>query len=267
MFVFIEAVRLNMKVFFRYKWVYMMTIIIQPVLMLVNVGLFSSIYSHNGTQTVKGYSLEQMIWYYTAAGFVFVFIWNQTQLRISHRIISGDLTVDLLRPIPLFNFEMADALAGRIVGVLFEFIPAVFFYSLIFFPSFITPLSVLRFSISITFSFMLYYIMSFLIGLVTFVIKNNNTVGAIKDLVITALGGVFIPLEFFPDSLNRVIDWLPFKYTFYWPIQFFLNRGEASDFKIFIRVILIQAVWCLFLYILCRLFWKAAVKKFCAAGG
>jgi ABC-2 type transport system permease protein len=267
MSVFIEAVRQHMKVFMRYKSSYLITLVLIPLLMLINISLFKSIYSFNQTVSIKGYTLEQMVWYYTTVNFVFVFIWNFTHTRISEKILSGDLVIDLLRPISLFRSELAHAVALRLVGILLEFVPNIFLYSLIIFPSFITPLSLIRFFIIIIFAFVLYYMISFLIGLLAFIVKNNMTVIALKEVVITALGGVFIPLEFLPGGLNRVLDFLPFKYIFYWPIQVFLNKGNTGDWRFFFEIVGVQIIWSLFFYILCRLLWKRVVKQFCAAGG
>ena len=128
---FLEVIRMHFKVFIQYKWSYMISLIIEPISLLINIALFTSIYSYNHTTFIKGYSLNQMIWYFMGATFVSVFVWNFTDSRISNKILSGDFTIDLLRPISVFRFELANAIALRIVGVLMEFVPGVILYSLI----------------------------------------------------------------------------------------------------------------------------------------
>lgn len=109
--------------------------------------------------------------------------------------------------------------------------------------------------------------MNFLIGLLAFVLNNNSSVSAIKGILIALAGGGFIPLEFLPDWANRVFDLLPFKYIVYWPVQVFLNKENAATLETFAFIIGRQLIWIGILYVLCKISWKNAVKKFCVAGG
>jgi len=267
MIAFLEVIKLHLKIFFQYKWGFAITLLIQPFSVLINVALFSSIYKFNGTSSIKGYSLDQMIWYFTVINFIWAFIWNFTDGRIANKILTGDLSIDLLKPISLFRFELGNAIALRIVGVLMEFVPGVVLYSLIYYPQFLTVFSLMKFILVVMFSFTLFYLLNFLIGLLAFVIKNNSSLTTLKMLFISLAGGAFMPLEFFPAWVNRIIDFFPFKYMFYWPIQFFLNKAGAQELSDLLRVLSIQTAWILVMYISCKIFWNKAASKFCAVGG
>ena len=260
-----NLIKMNIKVYIQDKWGYLFTLFIQPILMIINYLLYSSIYEYNNTSEIKGYELNQMIWYFTAVNFIFVFIWNTTHTRIAERVLSGDMSIDLLRPVSLFKFEIADAIADRIVGILCEFIPAIFLYSLIVFPKFLTLKSMIMFLIVVMFAFILYFNISYIIGMFAFLIKNNNTIIVVKEALITLLGGVYFPLEFLPDRLNAFLDLLPFKYVFYWPIQFFLNNNVNE--MLMLRIIVKQLIWSLILYVLSKFITRIKIKKYCAVGG
>ena len=66
---------------------------------------------------------------------------NFAESRISRKIITGDL----LKPLSLFRNELANAVALRTVGVCMEFIPGIIFFSLMYLPTFLTPLSLGKF--------------------------------------------------------------------------------------------------------------------------
>lgn len=264
---FLEIIRMHFKVFIQYKWVYALTLIIHPIILLINMALFSSIYAYNHTQFIKGYSLDQMIWYFTAVSFIAVFVWNYTDQRISNRILTGELTIDLLRPVTLFRFELGNAVALRICGVLFEFVPGIILYSLLYFPRFLTAAAFIKFFILAVTAFVIYYLFSFLLGLSAFIIKSNTAIIDIRVAIMSIIGGSIIPLEFYPGWLNTILDFLPFKYIFYWPVQFFLNKESVQGTGPLVRVFLIQWLWIGILYFVCQFLWKKAVKKFCAVGG
>lgn len=265
--VFIEVVKLNLKYFLQRKWAFLLTLIADPVILLINIALFTSIYRYNKTQSILGYSLTQMIWYFTVIQFVWYFVWNQADVRIAERILSGDLAVDLLRPLSVFRFELGNAVALRIMGVTLEFIPNMLLCSLVIHPDFLTLFSLLKFFAVVIMAFILFFLTNYLIGLLAFLIKNNSSIRNIKFIIISLAAGAYIPLEFFPGWFNRIMDFFPFKYLFYWPVQFFLNREFVRGFRPFVEILSIQALWAAGLYILCRLSWRQTMKRFCAVGG
>ncbi|OPX45248.1 hypothetical protein CLHUN_11350 [Ruminiclostridium hungatei] len=265
--VFMEVIKLNFKVMFQYKWTFAMTVIIQPILLLINMSLFKSIYAYNDTTSIKGYGFEQMVWYYTAYYVILSFVWNGITHQISRKILSGQLATDLLKPISVFRFMLAGAISSRIVAMLVDFLPGMLIYSLILFPSFMTVQSFFSFVLIALLAFVLNYMFSFLLGMSAMIIKNNMSINAIREVLQAIVGGGLIPLEFMPVWLNRIFDFLPFKYIIYWPIQFFLNRVEGNRLEMLLRVGFLQIVWIIVFYAAIQILWKSLIKKFCAAGG
>ena len=263
---FCEMIRMNIKIYIQHKWGFLFTLFVQPVVLLINYFIFTSIYAYNGTAVIKGYEVNQMIWYYTAVHFVSIFIWNNAHQNISSKVLSGDISVDLLKPTNLYLIELADAIGLRLVGILLEFLPAVFIYSLVVFPDFISIISVLQFLVTSILSFFLYFNLGFFVGMFAFLLKRSQTINAIKDVLVNVFGGVLIPLEFYPQAIAGVLDYLPFKYIFYWPVQFFLNR-HVGELSVFLRVTVIQLIWILLLFALAQVMSKSMMRRYCAVGG
>ena len=86
-------------------------------------------------------------------------------------------------------------------------------------------------------------------------------------MLFAVFGGSYIPLNFLPESIKNISCYLPFQYIIYWPIQFFLNTEETSEVKVFLYVIINQILWILVLYIIYRILWKKAIKKYVSFGG
>jgi ABC-2 type transport system permease protein len=264
---FLAFIKTNFKIMIQYKWGFMISLIGDPIVMLINIALFSSIYKHNGVQLILGYSLSQMIWYFTGVTFIWYLIWNFTDSNIAEKIISGNLAIDLLRPVSVIKMELAQAIALRTAGVVFEFIPGIILYSIIFYPDFLTVSSLLKFLAVVILSFTLFFLLNFLVGMSAFVIQSNFSLQSIKFILISLTAGAYIPLEFFPNWFNRLNGFLPFQYIFYWPIQFFLNKDFTHGWAALLRIIVTQLLWVIALYSLCKYLWRYAIRKFGAVGG
>ena len=263
---FWEIVKYQIKEFIQYKASFAITIIIQPIMILINIALFTSIYAFNGTSQIEGYNLSQMIWYFNGINFVTTIIFNFTDLRLCQKILSGDLVMDLLRPISILKYELAYSIGLRLTALMVELTPSIVVYSLIYFPSFMTLFSILRFALTVFLAFFILYFINFLIGLSAFIFKNNGAMTSIKVLLISLLGGGAIPLDFYPKAVGSVLDFLPFKYIYYWPTQFLLNMKETQDIRVLVKVCLIQFLWIAVLYFVTKLLWKKSVQRFCAVG-
>lgn len=264
---FFEIIKVQFKTSIQYKWGFAITLIIQPIIMLINIALFRSIYEYNKVSFIKGYDVDQMIWYFTTVCFMFGLIWNYADTHLSDKILTGDLAIDLLRPIQLFRVEVARAIGLKIVTIFFEFLPGLLIFSLIYYPRFLTLSSLLKFILLAFMAFSLYFLFNFLMGLCAFIIKNNTSLIAIRTTFVTVMGGAVIPIEFYPKSFAQILDWLPFKYIFYWPIQFFLNQDNTRSGEALLKTFSMQLLWVIILYSCCWFFEKKVFKKFCSAGG
>ena len=264
---FLSYYKKNFKIMLMSKWGFAISLLIDPIVLLINISLFTSIYTYNNTQNILGYSLSQMIWYFAGTSFIWYLTFNFADHNISDGILSGDISVLLLKPVSVMKVELAEALALRTTGLFFEFIPSLILYSLIYFPDFLSIFSLLRFLLVIVFAFSINFLLNFLIGISAFVIKSNFSLQSLKTAVVGLLAGAYFPIDFFPDFIQNIINYLPFQYIFYVPIQVFLNKSPTNSLEGFMKIILIMLFWTILLYILCKVLWSKAVKRFCAAGG
>lgn len=260
-------VGMQARVNFQYRTGFALSMIIFPFVLIVNVMLFESIYAYSGADQIKGYSLTQMIWYFAALPFVWVFIYNNTPYRLSQRILRGELTTDFLKPMSIFHIELAFSVGQRFVAMVIEFFPTLFIYMAIYFPDFLTVASFCKFVLIALFSFALMFLLGFLIGMAAFGVKSVRALDDLKGGALGLLGGGLIPLDFMPDNVRKVVDVLPFKYVFYEPLQFFLNNPAKAGWKPLVETIGMQLLWIGVLYAIVRTIWSVAARRFCAAGG
>jgi ABC-2 type transport system permease protein len=252
---------------YRYPWGQLVSVAIDPIVIAGLAMMFTTLYRHNQRDEIAGYGATEMIWYFAATTLIWYWIHNVTDERIAARVLSGDLTVDLVRPLPVIVWELGHAASARVGGIVLEFLPALALYSLWFRPTFLTPASMLRFVVAASLAFLLFFSLNFLIGLSGLYVYGPNAILGLKHLLVTACAGAFVPLEFLPHSVQHVLHWLPFPYIFYWPVQTFLGRGEAGTWSGWFHREAIAASWLVALLVLCRLLWRRAVRRYAGAGG
>ncbi len=265
--VFFTMIKYNFKVMIFYRYVFLITFMIDPILLLINMALFTAIYSYNKTHVLLSYTLTQMIWYFAASNFIWNFIWNKTDDDISRGIQTGDMAMQLIRPIPVIKSNLANTIAHRFAGILFEFCPSMIIFCILCFPTFLTIYAFLKFLSFMLLGFIMNYLINFLIGLSSFFIKSNFSLQALKTIFITLTAGAYIPFEFLPNWLRHIFELLPFQYLVYWPIQFLLNKDITQSNLFYLKILASQILWIFAFYVFVKIFWKLAVKRFCSAGG
>lgn len=258
--------KIQFKSLLQYKWTFFMSVLAQPIIIYVNYMIFSTIYNYSGDSELQGYGLTQMVWFYTANLIVNSFIWNSVVSDLSYDIRSGELSNILLKPITYFKYSMATALSSRVIAIFMDFLPGIIIYSIILPPSFLSISSFVRFLILMIPTFLLNYMVNFLVGLCAMFIVNSSSLNAISNVLIAFAGGSLIPMEFYPNWLSKFLDYLPYKYIFYYPIQIFLNKSVGEAWHYWFSIVCVQLLWIIVFLILYHFLWKISIRKYCAVG-
>lgn len=260
-------IKLNIKIMFQYRKSFLLSALIHPLELVIGAVIFTSVYAFGNLESIHGYSLSQIVWYIGGMQIVGTIIWNNASGRLSNQILDGSLSILLLKPTSVFMFELANAVALRAVGILFEFFPILIIQIILFFPDFITIASTLKFVLCVFLSFFLFFLLNFAVGMTAFYMKNNSSMIALKFILTAFAGGTLIPIEFLPGWLQRLSEILPFRYLYYEPLQFFLNREAAGRWEYFVHVLGMQLLWIGLFFIGIKLVWPKVIKHFCAVGG
>lgn len=266
MIYFIGVLKRSLKIVITYKWHYIINLLLRPLFIFILISLFKTIYHYDGNRNILGYSCNQLIWYFVAVTFFYSMVWSEIDKELSQDIISGNMAVRLTKPISVFKTAFFNAISFKIIDFFFVFIPTFAIYAFFVFPDFLSFASLIKYLISSGFAFLLFYLMSFLIGISAFELQSITTLQSIKNTLVL-LSGVYIPFEFLPEFIKKLIQLLPFQYIFYIPTQFFLNKPETVSLDYFLNTLFFQSVWIVIFLVLCRIFWRKAVKKFYSVGG
>jgi len=184
--------------------------------------------------------------------------------ELQEKVTYGELTQDLLKPISIFSQFLSRTIADRLFAFLVEVIPVFVISFIIFHLKLISITATLFFVITLIFAFFINFMLSFIMGLLAFWVSKIESLQWMMFIFTRFLSGEFIPLEFLGSFVFSVSKFLPFYYIRYGAIQIFLGKTTLAESLTFI---LIQIIWIIFLYLIIKIIWGYALKKYGAVGG
>jgi ABC-2 type transport system permease protein len=261
--VYLTWMRIAIAEQFQYRvanYFYMIGMIAEPVIYLV---VWSTVAEQSGG-TVGGLSPGQLAAYYI----VWTLVRNMnivfTPYGWEDRIREGDLSGALLRPIHPIVQDLG-FFAGWKLVVITLWLPLAAFLALVFKPE-LSPnlLDVGVFAIAIWGAYLIRSLNQSTLGMATF---WTTRVGPIFQLYITAellLSGRLVPLTLMPEWVQRLADWLPFKWTFSFPIEALVGNLPADEL---LRGLAMQVFWICVGGVVLRVAFRYAVRRYGAVGG
>jgi ABC-2 type transport system permease protein len=235
----------------------------QLILMFAAVFLWRTAYSGDAHSTSM--QLDQIVTYSVLSillGSVFI---CDVQNTIYNKIREGQIVVDFYRPITLLGCYLADDLGTMMSSVVNKVLP-LFLLASIFFkmPLPVSFTSFILFIPCCVLSYAILWLLSAIVGLISFWVMELGNMGMVKDSIVRILSGSIIPLWFFPSSIQTISKFLPFQYTYQTPLAIYI--GEISPIDA-MKAMGIQFVWIAIFYALLYVVWNKAKKKTLIQGG
>ena len=261
--IYLEFARIAFLKILAYRLRYYTGIVTYFVNVTVYYFIWKAIYSDNGA--IQGFNLNQMITYISVGWIARSFYFNNIDRDLAAQVSEGRLANDLIKPVNLQLMYISQA-AGESLFRMIMFTAPTALVILLVFP--VSPpaglVPCLLFLVSLVFSFLVFALINFIIGL--FAIRLKSILGLIraKHIVIELLSGLLIPLSFFPPTFQRVFDFLPFKQITYTPLILYLGKvtGTAA-----IEALSVQLLWVVILAVVGHLFWRWNESKISIHGG
>jgi ABC-2 type transport system permease protein len=180
------------------------------------------------------------------------------------RIREGNLSGQLLKPMHILHYDLAYFAGWKFVVVLL-WVPIAIVLSLIFHPDLHpTSLEVVVFVIAIWGAYVIRSMFQGTIGMLNFWTTRGAAVFDLWMACEMLLSGRLVPLQLMPEWVQTLANFLPFKWTFGFPIESLVGDLSTSDLLLGLCV---QVLWIGIGLLLFRITWRAAVKHFSAVGG
>ncbi len=121
------------------------------------------------------------------------------------------------------------------------------------------------FPFSLLMAFMISFYIDYFVGLLGFYSESVWGLSTVKEIIVTVFSGALIPLQFFPEAMQKVLLWLPFQAIYHTPLMMVTKPDQG--WEIFLPMLFVQLFWVVILFIATRLFYNQAIKVLRISGG
>lgn len=232
----------------------------------IQINMWIAIFMNSDKEVIYNYTLPQMICYVILAGLISKVMTTNVEYEIMADIKDGGLNKFIVRPINYLLYRIVENLGSKCAQffIVYIFITiAIVSSAAIFSMKFSIQMFLLFFAV-IFFSVMLKLVMAVLISSLSFWLGETWAAFMMLDVIINVMSGGMFPLDIFGENFVNVVQYLPFQYTIYFPIQILTRQVEIKDIMI---GLLVQAVWILIFVVFNKLIWNRGMKVYISAGG
>jgi viologen exporter family transport system permease protein len=247
---------------FQYRastYMYTLGMVAEPTIYLV---VWSTIArSHGGS--VNGLTPHAFAAYYIVWTFVRTMNIVFTPYGWEHRIREGQLSANLVRPLHPIHTDISMFAGQKLVWVLM-YLPIAIGLTLVFHPA-LHPnaVEIVVFLIAIWGAYLIRTMFMWLLGMISIWTTRASAIFQTYVLAELLLSGRLLPLPLMPHWSQTVAAWLPFKWTFYFPIEAFV--GNMSTLSL-IGGLGMQLLWTAIGSTIVFFAWRLSVRHYSAVG-
>lgn len=256
------TIRLAVVEQFQYRaatYMYILGMVAEPVIYLV---VWSTIADQSGG-SVNGLTAGQFAAYYIVWTLVRTMNIVFTPYGWEWRIREGQLSGQLLRPLHPIHYDIAFFAGGKIPWLLY-YLPIAGVLAIIFDPTFdVRPAELAVFAVAIWGAYLIRTFNQTAVGLVTFWTTRVGALFSLYSVLELLLSGRLVPLSLMPGWVQSIAWVLPFRWTFYFPIEALV--GNLSDAQL-LAGLGMQVLWMLIGIGVFSLVWRHAIRRYTAVG-
>jgi ABC-2 type transport system permease protein len=214
--------------------------------------------------SVGGYSVDDFTAYYIVWTLVRVMNLAYAPYAWEWRIRRGRLNELLSIPVHPFHRDFAYFTGSKFVWILM-WIPVATVLTIAFQPRLAPSLAhVAGFLVAIWTGFAVRFLLLYLMGMITFWTTRGQ---ALFDLIVAGellLSGRLVPLALMPDWVQSVSNWLPFQWSFQFPIEVAIGRLSNGEI---LAGVGFQVFWIAGMGLALVAIWPRALRRYTAVGG
>jgi ABC-2 type transport system permease protein len=184
---------------------------------------------------------------------------------LAERIRTGDVAIDLYRPVGLIGWYLAGDLGRAAYHVLTRGVAPTILGLLLFdiaMPA--TPAAALGFVLSLLLAVVTSFGIRFLVACTAFWLLDQTGVSVLMGVLAIFLSGMTLPLVIFPEPLRSIALALPWASYLQTPADIWLGQRSGTGI---LDGLALQGLWIAVLLALCHVVLDAATRKVVVQGG
>jgi ABC-2 type transport system permease protein len=266
-------IRLAFLKFLAYRLRYYTGVVTYTIFVAGNYYLYKALFESRAIDVaaaqseplIGGLTLAEMITYVAISWIGRSFTFNNILRDLKDMIHSGAIGTQLIKPYHVQSMMMFEAIGEAGFRLLMFTLPIMVVVVPIFgITAAPEPILYLWTFVSFCLALVVHSQFNFILGCLAFSMKNIQGVIRAKMVSMDFLTGVVVPFTFFPETVQRVIEWLPFQAISYIPVTIYLGKRPGGEL---VSALLLQLGWAVFLFILGRVIWHRSVKRVIVQGG
>ena len=250
----------------RQQLVYWTEVAMRAISMVLFMGVFMALwttaYGVSGEAELSGYSLVEMVWYLAMTETI-ILSSSRVFVEISEAVKAGDLAYTLARPLSYPFYQVAHSLGGSLPRFVLNLLIGSLVVGLGIGSVAGNLAGLFAFLVTAALAMLLDSLIAVLIGLLAFWLEEVLPAFWIYQKLLFTVGGMFLPLEMFPDWLRRVAWWLPFRFITYVPARTLVD----FDPGFVLQAAAGQVIYVALLFGIVVLVWRRAQARLVVHGG
>ncbi len=215
-----------------------------------------------------GYTENQMMLYYVGMMSLRTLLNVHPEWEISQEIRTSEFSKHLLRPLGFNQYHLMGEAAWKLLRMIY-LLPVVGIFLIWLGPVVLSAVGLTRemaipFFGSLVLGYFLNYYIKVTLGLVAFWMTESVGVFNFFFLIQLLFEGTVIPLDLMPELVQRIGEFLPFRYFYFLSMSILQGKLDAPTA---FQEIFTQFAWCIGAYLIMRIVFRMGVRNYSAVGG
>jgi ABC-2 type transport system permease protein len=248
----------------RDQLIYLPSFLARNIFFIIVIYIFYALWGavYSGKDALVGFTMVQTLWYLT---FTEAIELSQSRIfiQISEEVKDGTIAYQLGRPYSYIAYWVSKAMGENLVKLVPMLVEGFILASLLIgvLPGYLSALPIGL--IVLTGGILIGTLMQVCIGLLAFWFEEVMPFWWIIQKLVFVIGGMFIPIDFYPDWLQGIAKMTPFAFASYWPASTIV----AFSWSRAVTTLVGQAICIAVLAGVAMAIFRAAVRKLHVQGG
>ena len=211
-------------------------------ILYVFMRLWSVVYAGAATETLGGLTRTQMLWYLVATESILMSM-PRLWAEVDQDVRTGQLAIQLIRPLSYAAAHFGRSMGERVSRFVINLAAGSFVALLLVGPIAFSWSGLAMFLVVLPMAFAIDFFGALLVGLCAFWLESTQGIALIYSRLMMVLGGLLVPIDLYPPSVQPYLRALPFAAILNAPGRILVNPST----QLFVQCLELQA-FCLVVY-------------------
>lgn len=263
---FSSILKMNVKQQFQYRTAAISGFITQLFFGFMQIALYTA-FLRSGKSDFTIAQMASYIWLQQCFFTLFKY-WDMCKFEITEKIVNGDVAYQLIRPMNLYNYWYQTIFTKSIGCFLMRSIPLALI--VVWLPAGIglmmpvSGVNFLMFLVSAVIGALLVNAINMISYIITMFTLSPQGIFSFMTAVAGFFAGQVVPLPMLSEGVQRVFNFLPFRYVSDLPYRIYIGNINGKDALIQIGI---QVVWLIGIVTLSKIIMNKKLNKIVVQGG